>query len=203
MPRFSVLHDVSLALQSQIIAALRSAPDVSLDASVSNIVISPPSDTLGDDVLAVLYLYHFGIDASLRNQSPLPDRDDPALFVRPPLPLHLRYLFVPLSDDEESNQLMLGRVLQHFYDQPTFRPAPGTPLAQDRGGVPDRVRVRPDLAGFEALSTLWSALARPYRLSAGFLVDVAGVDSGLPAQATPRVGETFAATRPKALGEVS
>ncbi len=94
-------------------------------------------------------------------------------------------------------------MLQHFPDAPLFRPAPGSALAESRGGLPDRLRVRPDLAGFEALSALWSALARPYRLSAGFLVDVAGVDSGLPAQATPRVGETFAATRPKTLGEVS
>lgn len=203
MPRFSVLHDISLALQAQVIASLLSAPDVSLDASAANIAIAPPSDALDDDVLAVLYLYHIGIDASLRNQPPLADPADPALFLRPPLPLHLRYLFVPLSEDEETNLLMLGRVLQHFHDQPAFRLAPGTPLAQNRGGVPEMLRVRPDLVGVEALGTLWTALARPFRLSAGFLVDVAAVDSGLPAQALPRVGETYAATRPKALGEVT
>ena len=190
MAGFSVLHDISRALQLQVIAALVAAPDASFGADDSTIVLKPPSDKLGASTKAVLYLYHIAIDPHLRNQSRLPDTTDPTLFIRPPLPLHLRYLFVPVSEDEETNQLMLGRVLQHFHDEPTFRPVPGSALATNRGGVPETIRVRPDLAGLDVLSPLWSAFSRPFRLSAGFIVDVAAVDSGAAAQITPRVSQT-------------
>ena len=145
-------------------------------------------------------LYHIGFDPYLRNQPRLPDAIDPTLFIRPPLPLHLRYIFVPAADDEEGNQLILGRVLQYIYDFPTFRPAPGSPLATNRGGVPETIRVRPDLIGFEPLAQLWSTLARPYRLSASFLVDTVAVDRALPAQVTTRVGQTVTATKRKTAG---
>lgn len=194
MPRFSVLHDISRALQSQIIGALGSAPDVSFDADDTTIVLQPPSEGLGTDVQAALYLYHIAIDPHLRNQQRLPDGADPSLFIRPPLPLQLRYLFVPLGEVEADNQLLLGRVLQHFHDAPTFRPAPGSPLAVNRGGVPETLRVRVEFAGFEALSQLWSALSRPFRLSAGFMVDIAALDSAAGSQAIPRVAQTATTT---------
>lgn len=201
MPRFSVLHDISRALQAQIIGALATAPDVSFDADDTTIVLSPPSEALGAEVQAALYLYHIAVDPHLRNQQRLPDGADPSLFIRPPLPLQLRYLFVPLGAVEADNQLLLGRVLQHFHDVPTFRPAPGSPLAENRGGVPDTLRVRSDFAGFEALSQLWSALSRPFRLSAGFMVDIAAVDSATAAQAMPRVAQTATATGRKEVVE--
>lgn len=197
MSGFSALYDVSRALQLQVVSSLSAAPDAGFDATDTNIVLKPPSDGLATSVKAVLYLYHIGIDPHLRNQPRLPEPGDPAQFIRPPLPLHLRYLFVPLTDDEEANQLMLGRVLQHFHDAPSFRPAPGTALATNRGGVPPTIRVRPDLIGFETLAQLWTALSRPYRLSASFLVEVAAIDSGAPAQTTQRVGQTATSTRQK------
>jgi hypothetical protein len=195
MPSFSVLHDISTTLQSQIVAALNSAPDISFDVTTDTLSLSPPSDDLEVGTVAVLYLYHVSIDPHLRNQQPIPDAGNPSLFIRPPLPLMLKYLFVPLDAEEENNQLMLGRVLQHFHDAPTIRPIPGSPLATSRGGLPDHLRVRPDFAGFEALSPLWSALARPFRLSAGFMVDIVGVDSAEPATVAPRTGTTFTVNR--------
>lgn len=191
MPSFSVLLDISQELQAQVIAALESVSDADLSASTSTILLSPPSGDLPDAAAAILYLYHIAIDPYLRNQRLLADAVDPSLFIRPPLPLQLRFLFVPLTKKEDTNQLMLGRVIQHFHDQPTFRPTPGSALATNRGGVPEMIRVRPDFMGFEPLSQLWTAFSRPFRLSAGFLVDIAAVDSGEPAQSTTRVGKSF------------
>lgn len=197
MPSFSVLNDISKELQSQVVAALSSAPDAGLDVDETTLVLGPPSSDLGEDVLGVIYLYHVEIDPHLRNQPRLPDLEDSAQSIRPPLPLQLRYLFVPLAAEEEKNQLMLGRVLQHFHDAPTFRPVPGSALARSRGGVPPSLRVRPDLAGFEALSNLWSALARPFRLSAGFMVDIVAVDSAKPAEIRARTQSSFAVSNRK------
>ena len=98
---------------------------------------------------------------------------------------------------------MLGRILQHFHDNPVFRPAPGTPLAQSRGGAPEDFRVRNDLAPYSELANLWSGLAQPYRLSAGFLVEIVTLDSGAAALPVPRTGEILGKTEAKVLEEDS
>ncbi|KGK41336.1 hypothetical protein LH51_15550 [Nitrincola sp. A-D6] len=142
--------------------------------------LAPPSDELSSDVVAVLYLYHIEIDPHLRNRKLIPDSADPSLMIKPPLPLQLRFLFVPLSTDDDRNQLMLGRVLQHFHDTPSFRPIPGSPLGTSRGGAPAQLRVRFDLTSYQDLAQLWSGLSRPFRLSAGLLVDIVTIDSAWP-----------------------
>lgn len=202
MPSFSVLNDISTELQQQVVTSLATAPDISFEVTTSNLLLQPPSRDLDDGTLALLYLYHVSVDPHLRNQPNLPDPNSAAQFIRPPLPLQLKYLFVPLSSEEGDNQIMLGRVLQHFHDAPSFIPAPGTALATHRGGVPARIRVRPDITGFEALSALWSALAEPFRLSVGFMVDVIAVDSAKPAIVSPRADGTFAALGQKPVEDV-
>lgn len=199
MPSFSVLNDISAVLKQQVLTSLATAPDISFEVTNTNLLLSPPSGDLPSGALAVLYLFHVSVDPHLRNQPKLPNPDAEAEFIRPPLPLQLKYLFVPVDDEEENNQIMLGRVLQHFHDAPTFIPEPGTPLATHRGGVPPRIRVQPDLTSYEVLSNLWSAFAQPFRLSAAFQVDVIAIDSAVAPVVTPRTGSTFAAAGARAL----
>ncbi len=119
MSAFSIVHDISIELQSQIADALRNAPDVNFDIGpgVEKISLISPGGKPPTDTVASLYLYHVDIDKHLRNQKPLPDPANDRQFRRPPLPLQLRYLFTPIGEDEPTNQLVLGRVLQHFHDQ--------------------------------------------------------------------------------------
>ncbi len=193
MPGFSVLNDIAKAVQSQIVTALNAAPDIDFDLDETTVILAPPSDSVAADVVATLYLYHVDVDPHLRNRRLIP-ASDPTLMIKPPLPLQLRFLFVPRDTDEDHNQLMLGRVLQHFHDFPTFKPAPGSPLAKSRGGAPEELRVRYDLASYQDLANLWSGFSQPYRLSAGLLVEIATLDSGKAAEQMPRVGEMFGST---------
>lgn len=147
MSGFSGLFDISRALQFQIVSALTSAPDAGFGADDSNVLLRPPSDGLAATVRAVIYLSHIGIDPHSRNQPRLTEPGNPAQFVRPPLPLHLRYLFVPRTEDEMANQLMPGRILQHFHDAPTVRPVPGSAMAARRPWAS-----RPTTASFRARS---------------------------------------------------
>lgn len=201
MPSFSGLNDIAKELQSQVISALVSASDIDFTISTDTLVLAPPSSDLDEGVRACLYLYHVDIDPHMRNRRLLSDAVDPTLMIKPPLPLQLRFLFVPLDGEEDNNQLMLGRVLQHFHDTPTFRPAPGSPLAVSRGGAPEEIRVRHDLAPHQELATLWSGFAQPFRLSAGLLAEIVTLDSGKAAMQVPRVGEMLGAASAKSLEE--
>ncbi len=182
MPNFSIIQDVSIELRRQIFAALQATPDTDfgLGGTIDRITLQSPADTLDSSTVASLYLYHLEIDKHLRNQPPLPDRDRDDQHRRPPLPLQLRYLFTPVDDAETVNQLLLGRVLQHFHDFPSFATVDGEPIGDAFGGASPELRVRPDPLGLEQLSQIWNAFSTPYRLALSLLVEVVAVDSGWP-----------------------
>lgn len=195
MSAFSIVQDTGLELRRRIFAALEQTPDTDfgLNGNINRIRIAPPGDDLPDGTLAALFLYHIDIDRHLRNQRSLPDRTDPSLQRKPPLPLQFRFLFTPVDDDDSINHLVLGRVLQHFYDEPFITTIAGNPIGDSFGGASDALRVRPDMLTVEQLSQLWNALSAPFRLSISFLVDVGAVDSGEPPRLAPRVDDMLAA----------
>ena len=196
MGTFATIADVSGELRRQIFEALQDTPDTDfgLSDSIDRITLQPASDQLPSSVVASLYLYHLEISPHRRSQAPLPDpaRDDE--FHRPPLPLQLRYLFTPVDDEEATNQLLLGRVLQHFHDHPCFATLSGTPIGDSLGGASAELRVRHDPLSLEQLSQIWNAFSFPYRVALGLLVEVVAVDSGLPATLRPRVREMVGVT---------
>jgi hypothetical protein len=187
-----VIHDTSIELRRQIVHALETAADIDfgLDGDVERIALSPPGDDLDDTVIASLYLYRVDVDEHRRNQRPLPDPGSPELFRRPPLPLQLRYLVTPVGGSEETNQLVLGRLVQHFHDFPVFSTLSGVPLGDSHGGADPELRVRQDPLTLEQLTQLWTAFSTPYRVSVAFAVDVVAVDSAQPA-ALVRRAETL------------
>lgn len=182
MSAFTVLHDTSLELRRQVFTALVATPDVdfALDDE-DRISLRPPGEDLPDTAVASLYLFHLDIDKHLRNQRPLPDPEAADLFHPPPLPLQLRYLFTPVAPDEATNQLLLGRVLQHFHDVPVLESFAGTPIGDSGGAAGPGLRVRHEMLSMEQLAQLWNAFSTPLRVTLPLLVEIAAVDSGRPA----------------------
>lgn len=196
MSAFSIVHDISLELQEQIASSLRTVPDVDFDLGpgVERISLVSPGEKLSDDAIASLYLYHLDIDKFQRNQRLLPDSTNDQAFRRPPLPLQLRYLFTPVDEEESTNHLVLGRVLQHFHDNPVFATLSGVPGGNSFGGASREIRVRPDMLSLEQLTQMWSAFSAPYRVAVSFLVEVVAIDSGQPPVEIVRSGEVIPAT---------
>jgi hypothetical protein len=190
MSNFSVIHDVSIELRRQIFEALAATPDTEFGVtSVERVTLKSPGETMENNTVASLFLYHLDIDAHLRNQRPLPDASRDDRFHRPPLPLLLRYIFTPVGDDETENQLLLGRVLQHFHDFPSFPSLSGKSIGNSRGAASPELRVVPDLLPVEQLTQLWNAFSAPYRTVISLLVEVVALDSGLPPAQRRRVEE--------------
>lgn len=196
MSTFAVIHDTSIELQLQIANALRNTPDVDFDlgSGVGKISLISPGEKFPEDTVASLYLYHLEIDKFLRNQRLLPDPVSDRQFRKPPLPLQLRYLLTPLGDDEPTNHLVLGRVLQHFHDNPVFSTVSGVPVGNSFGGASREIRVRPDMLSLEQLTQMWSAFSAPYRAAVSFLVEVIAIDSGQSPVEIVRTAEVIPAT---------
>jgi len=186
MSSYSVLSDVSGALHDQIVAAIETMSDDRFGQPVQpeHVVAESPAADLPSGAVASLYLYHVGIDGNLRSQPLLPDPDDPARQWLPPLPLELRFLFVPLLGEEETNLLVLGRVVQHFVDNPTF----ASPFVS-RHSASSRLRVQIETPTLTEVTQLWSALSTSFRLSVVLTVHGAAIESGRSAHRRPRVVE--------------
>jgi hypothetical protein len=191
MAGFGILSDVTVELRRQIFEGLQATPDTDfgLAGTIDRITLQSPGETLDPGTLASLYLYHIEINPHRRNQRPLPDRSRADVFHAPPLPLQLRYLFTPVDEDETVNQLLLGRVLQHFNDFPSFEAVSGQPVGDAFGGGSPALRVKPDLLSLEQLAQMWNAFSTPYRIALGLLVEVVAVDSGQPPERRRRVDE--------------
>ena len=188
---FSIVQSISAELRRQIIMALDATPDsdFGVDGNVEKVAFESPAANLPESTLASLFLFHIGIDGHRRNQRPLPDPDADDQFRKPPLPLRLRYLFTPVSAEEATNQLLIGRLIQHFHDQPSFDTLSGVPLGDSHGGAPRRILVRFEMFEIEQLTQIWSAFSKPWRLTLPLLIETAAIDSARPPQQLPRVDQ--------------
>ncbi len=189
MSQFTILQDISRELRRRIHAALSSAPDADLGLNnpETDITLSPPADDLQGAPRLSLYLYHMEPDAHLRNQRELAVGRDGLRF--PPLAVQLRYLVTPLDEEEEHNQLMLGRILQHFHDTPFIASLEGVPLDNSHGGNSPQLRITVEPLRMEELANVWQSLDADYRLSLSYLVRTVTIDSDQGVREAKRVIE--------------
>jgi hypothetical protein len=92
----------------------------------------------------------------------------------PPLPLRLHYLITPIVNSRtvtspETEQAILGKVLQAFHNYSTFA---GVDLQDDFSGTTLELRVRLEPLSLEETTRIYDALEGPYRLSVSYEVSV-------------------------------
>ncbi len=193
MSSYAIIQDTTLELRRRIHASLASAPDADfgLTTPEADITLSPPGDDLTGTPRLSLFLYHLQPSAHLRNQRPLAVGPDGLR--HPHLPLELHYLITPLDDEEDQNQLMLGRIIQHFHDEPAIVSLNGALLDDSFGGSSPALRVTLDAKTMEELAQVWQALETGFRLSLCYTVRLAAVDSGLGETEARRVQTAQAA----------
>jgi hypothetical protein len=134
-----------------------------------------------------LWLYRVVVDDQSLNDPP---RRISATQVQDrPLPLRLHYLVTPLTSrdndgDPDTEQYLLGKVLQLFHSKPCFR---GADLREQLTGTDARLTVRLETMGLEEITRVWDALEGSYQLSVSYEVSTVQIDSGLQPVSGPRV----------------
>src|SRR5258708_23678371 len=142
-------------------------------------MISAPTQGLS------IWLYRITRDPDLLNDPPI--RLNPAGYRQAPVPVRLHYLFTPIvgaatANNAETEQRILGKVLQSLYDHAVFG---GADLAGDFSGTSTVLRARLEPMTLEELTRIWNALEEPYRLSTSYEVPVPLIDSDIVEQNTP------------------
>jgi len=134
-----------------------------------------------------LWLYRVVRDEFLTNQPP--ERIRPNEQRRTPLPVRLHYLVTPLMDDDpETEQQVLGKILQVLYDHPVLR---GVDLQGGLNPATVELRVFLETLSLEEITRVWHALNSPtgYQLCVSYEVQVIEIDSAIEAEKVSPVRE--------------
>jgi hypothetical protein len=125
-----------------------------------------------------LWLYRLIRDEQTLNQPAL--RPAPNRIRRRPLPVRLHYLMTPIisgvagGGSPETEQHVLGRVLQTFNDKPLLS---GTDLSDAFQGTDIVLAVRLETLELENIARIWDSLERSYQLCVSYEVGIVPIES--------------------------
>ncbi|MFL6277644.1 MAG: DUF4255 domain-containing protein [Blastocatellia bacterium] len=107
-----------------------------------------------------------------------PERISPSKFRQAPLPLRLHYLMTPVTNkktgDPETEQVILGKVLQLFHSHSVLR---GSDLQGDFVGTEAELTLRLEPMNLEEITRVWEALVGSYQLSVSYEVSVVNISA--------------------------
>jgi Pvc16 N-terminal domain len=134
-----------------------------------------------------IWLYRIIRDDERLNDPPT--RPTPTTIKPPPLPLRLHYLMTPITSrdndgDPETEQYLMGKILQLFYSHPVVR---GVDLKDELAGSDAELHVRLESLSIDELARIWDALEGSYQLSVSYEVAVVNIDSALEPDAVAPV----------------
>ena len=180
---YQALHATSQTLSTYLENQIKADPFLFspgrpfLDRGMHVLLNTPYEMMENDDEGISLWLYRVACDEMRRN--------DPAQRVSstqlkpPPLPLRLHYLLTPITTrehdgDPDTEQYLLGKVLQSFHSKPLFF---GADLKGELTGTPAELQVTLDSMSLDDITRVWDALEGSYQLSVSYQVGIVDVDS--------------------------
>lgn len=118
-----------------------------------------------------------------------PRRVSPNQSLLPPLPVRLHYLMTPIttgnqSAGPETEQLILGKVLQAFHSHPELR---GTDLKEELAGTDAELQIRLEPMSLEEITRVWEALEGSYQLSVSYEVSLVTIEAATEPERIPAV----------------
>jgi hypothetical protein len=177
----------TLTLQAILQSGIVSDP-ADTDLTDTTVTILPPDKARGNASANQLNLFLYQIlpNAAWRNMN-IPSQVAPGETGSPPLALTLHYLLTAFGKDNDTTlpfgHHLLGKAMSILYDHALLGPDeiraatsasfPGSDLDKQI----ERVRITLQPMSLEEISKLWTGLVTQYRLSVGYEVSVALIDS--------------------------
>jgi len=153
-----------------------------MNTALSTLGNPPPAAQLNDLTGAItsdpptvtVFLYQIAEDRTVRNRPKTTDVVNGHVIVRkPPLGLCLHYMISAWGGDPETEQRLLGRVLQVLYDDAVID---GPELTGVLAGTQAALNVSLAPLDLEDRARVWHAIGKPYRLSVNYEVRVVNID---------------------------
>jgi len=171
-------------LRTQILAdTFLNAPTSPWNARSMQVTLNTPSEMVDNSQEGLsLWLYRVVRDPERLNDPPV--RLSANTLKPPPLPLRLHYLITPITSrdnagDPETEQYVLGKVLQILHSKSTLR---GADLRGEFVGSDVELRVRLETLNIDEITRIWDSLEGSYQLCVSYEVSIVNVDTALEAQ---------------------
>jgi len=177
MSDYSVIADVGETLKKLLWENIRNDSKIYPDiiASEDDITLSSPAEQeAGNSKKLSLYLYRVIENQFLKNQEI--QNNDPKKIESIPLALDLFYIITPASEDRKKDHILLGKVMQVFFDNAIVR---GTILKGDAlRGTSEQLRLVLYSLPFEEIIQLWQSFSeKSFHLSVCYQVTPVRIDS--------------------------
>jgi hypothetical protein len=178
---YTALRATSQTLSNRIRGQLESDPNLGSFFTSQGMIVSlnTPKEMIDRTRQGVsVWLYRVIRDEERLNAPPF--RRDFNSLDRVPLPVRLHYLITPIVNTTnsvagpETEQVILGKVMQIFHDHPTLR---GADLQDDYIGTEVELNVRLESLNLEEITRIWDALEGSYQLSISYEVSIVEIES--------------------------
>jgi hypothetical protein len=190
---FTHIRAASLSLLNVLQTSFRADPglahmfDPSLGGTAIVSLSTPDGMEAAGEIGLSMWLYRLVRDEQTLNRPPR--RVSATLTRRRPLPVRAHYLMTPIVTGAtkipapEAEQLIIGRLLQTFHDDPLVPAHPPTSPHPS----PVELAVRLETLGLDETSRIWEGLERSYQLSVSYEVAIVMVESALQPRSAPPV----------------
>jgi hypothetical protein len=188
MSNYTALSNVGKTLVSLLWSSIKEDPQVnSIITTEDQISLSSPKEIGSQSSKKLsIFLYHITEFPSMRNQEM--SVANPTSLSYPPLCLELHYLITPYTQNEESDHIILGKIMQIFLDNAILR---GSILKGDLADDGEELRLVMDSLSMDDLNKMWSIFDKQYKLCISYRVSPVRIDSTREAKVT-RVTEQTA-----------
>jgi hypothetical protein len=153
-----------------------------------------PKDAEAKSDKISIYLYNITETSGMRNQPPtqqLPEKPPTLMY------LTLHYLITPTALEAGKEQMVLGKIMQLFAQNPVLR---GSALQGSLAGTNTNLRVTLDSLSVDEINKLWSVFGTPHKPSLSYSVSPVTIDSVRVLDQTRVVEEKINYTQVKTLG---
>lgn len=157
------------------------------------ITVSTPQEEEDDEADGPrinMFLYRTTENPALKNQM-IPGEGHPSEYGHPPLSLVLHYLMTAYGTTDDNGvvnetlaHFLMGSAMRVMHDYPIVTESlmtvnsPATEILHESlRGEHERIKISLDPIGLDDLSKVWTALTRPYRLSAAYSISVVQIES--------------------------
>lgn len=179
---YTALRAASRTLRALLLSTFQSDADLAPffgGAGALRVSLRTPQEMSDEGVEGLsVWLYRVVRDEDRLNDPELLDVNDHRR--PPPLPLRLHYLMTPVinadnDDGSETEQLILGKLLQALNDRPTLRGSDLVDFTDPR----TELYVRLETLGLQDISQVWQALEGSYQLSVSYEVSLVNISPAL------------------------
>jgi hypothetical protein len=183
---YTSLYSTSFALSSYLRTQLESlpAPGLGFGGGGTRVVsLNSPHEMRKDMTKEGLSVWLYRIERDAMRLNAPPQRIAVDLLRRPPIPLHLHYLMVPVTFEgtaggaPDIEQMIIGRVIQALHSKPILR---GTDFANtDLEGTDTELHINLETLVLDELSRVWDALEGSFQLAVSYDVRIVNIEAAV------------------------